>query len=100
LNGRIHLEDTPEGRIAAAARVCFEEKSRCQTCNRTPMVCYYADLREFLQPITLKELLAARTDEAKKALHSSHDAQLRRIEELEQAQAILIERGRPGRRNE
>lgn len=100
MNGRIHLEDTPEGRVAAAARTCFEQKSRCQTCHHTPMVCDYADLREFLQPHVVKELLDARLDEAQKALHSSHDGQLRRIEEIKLAQALLIERGAPGKRNE
>lgn len=100
MNGRIHLEETPEARIAAAARTCFERFSRCQNCGNTPMVCDYADLREFLQPYILKELLDARLDEAQKALHSSHDGQKRRIAEIKLSQAILIERGAPGRLNE
>lgn len=97
MNGQIHLEDTPEGRLAAATYAYFLEHSKCQNCKTPVFVMGINELKEFILPYVLKELLATRVDEARKALHSTHEAQKRRVDDLNTAVAILIERGELGR---
>ena len=61
MNGRVHLDDTPEGRIAAVARsLCIQMQKKLK---REPD---YADFRDVLRPFLQRELLNARIDEARK----------------------------------
>jgi hypothetical protein len=67
MNGRIHDEETPEGRLAAVARTLvlrMEEKHR--KTNVGPQKPDYVDFREAFAPYMRKELLLARIDEARK----------------------------------
>lgn len=97
---RIHVEPTPEGRIAASAHACFKEKTRCGNCKSPLLFTDIADLKEYIFPIVLKELLTARLDDAKRALGATKTAQERRIDELTKALAMIVERGEQGRVNE
>jgi hypothetical protein len=81
MNGRVHHDDTPEGRLAAVARslaIQMEEKL-----NREPD---YADYRDALRPFVRRELLNARIDEARKV--SGRALTLRVIELSTELQAL------------
>jgi len=74
MNGRVHHDETPEGRIAAVARsLCVQMK---QKLKREPD---YADFRDVLRPFLQRELLNARIDEARK---TSGAALTARVKEL------------------
>src|ERR1700694_3122629 len=100
MNGRIRREDTPEGRLAAAASPCMQRMGRCPVCRNVPMVPDYADLREFMLPYVLLELMEARRDEAERAVGATIAAQYRRVSDLKTALAMILERGESGRTNE
>jgi hypothetical protein len=69
MNGRVHLEETPEGRLAAVARaLAFEIEERYAQTGSGPAEPDYADYREALRPYILRELLLARIDEARKSI--------------------------------
>jgi hypothetical protein len=60
MNGRVHHEDTPEGRIAAVAKsLCIQMDKKLK---REPD---YADFRDVLRPFIKKEILNARIEEAR-----------------------------------
>lgn len=62
MNGRIHEDQTAEGRIAAVAKsflVQMRDKYK-----RDPD---YADFRDVLRPFVQREMLRARIDEARKS---------------------------------
>jgi hypothetical protein len=75
MNGRIHFEDTPEGRLAAVAKSLLlqmqlrAEAAACLTCGRIAAYADpdYADFREALRPFVERELLLARIGEARTA---------------------------------
>ncbi len=74
MNGRVHHDDTPEGRIAAVARsLCIQMEKKS---SREPD---YADFRDVLRPFLQRELLNARIDEARK---TSGRALTQRVREL------------------
>ena len=74
VNGRVHNDETPEGRIAAVARsLCMQMGEKLK---RTPD---YADFRDALRPFIQRELLKARIDEARK---TSGRALTERVKEL------------------
>jgi hypothetical protein len=80
MNGRVHHDDTPEGRIAAVARsLCVQMATK----SREPD---YADFRDVFRPFLQRELLNARIDEARK---TSGRALTQRVRELaKELQAI------------
>lgn len=74
MNGRVHHDETPEGRIAAVARsLCIQMEKKLE---RQPD---YADFRDVLRPFLQRELLNARIDEARK---TSGAALTARVKEL------------------
>jgi hypothetical protein len=80
LNGRIHEEITPEGRLAAVARslaLKMGEDYRRTSCG--PEFPDYADYRKALAPYIRREILLARIDEARK---SHYAAITSRVKEL------------------
>ncbi len=80
MNGRVHHDDTPEGRMAAVARsLCIQMKNSLREPD-------YADFRDVLRPFLQRELLNARIDEARK---TSGRALTQRVRELaKELQAI------------
>jgi hypothetical protein len=66
MNGRIHNEGTPEGRLAAVAqslRIQIQERYRVAGCG--PVEPDYADFAKAFRPYIQRELLMARIDEAR-----------------------------------
>lgn len=61
MNGRIEYEATPEGRLAAVAKITL---LRAAEAKRQPD---YADFRDALRPFVERELILARIEEARKA---------------------------------
>lgn len=67
MNGRVHDDDTPEGRIAAVCKSLMLQMSDRHIKTRSgPSSPDYADLKEVLRPFVQRELLNARIDEARK----------------------------------
>jgi hypothetical protein len=61
MNRRIAREETPEGRIARAARILCD-----RTDEKYKHPPDYADFRDALRPFIVRELLLARIDEARR----------------------------------
>lgn len=60
MNGRVHHDDTPEGRLAAVA------KSLClQMDDKFKRVPDYADFRDAMRAFVQREILNARIEEAR-----------------------------------
>ena len=80
MNGRIHHDETPEGRIAAVARaLCIQMEKKLQ---REPD---YADFRDVLRPFLQRELLNVRVDEARKTSGLALTARVKELAEELQA---------------
>lgn len=68
MNGRIHQEKTPEGRLAAVCRSLMTQlEARNRTTGVGPAEPDFADFREALRPYIQRELLLARIEEARKS---------------------------------
>jgi len=66
VNGRVHAEDTPEGRIAAVCKSLMTQMAEKYRKGRSgPSAPDYADFREVLRPFIQREILNARIDEAR-----------------------------------
>ena len=80
MNGRIHSEETPEGRLAAvAASLALKMLADFEKTGEGPSAPDYADYRDALRPFVKRELILARIAEARK----KHSAELTvRVREL------------------
>jgi hypothetical protein len=68
MNGRIHHDPTPEGRLAAVCRSLMTQMDTRHRKTRVgPAEPDYADFREALRPYVRREILIARIDEARKS---------------------------------
>lgn len=66
LNGRIHSDPTPEGRLAAVCRSLMTQmEARYRKTRVGPSEPDCADFREALRPYVKRELLLARIEEAR-----------------------------------
>jgi hypothetical protein len=67
MNGRVHEEETPEGRVAAvAASLALKMRDRYEKTGCGPREPDYADFREAFRPYIHRELILARIAEARK----------------------------------
>lgn len=77
MNGRVHHDETPEGRIAAVTKsLCLQFERKF---HREPD---YADFRDVLRPFVQREILNARVDEARR---TSGAALTERVRDLAKA---------------
>ncbi len=67
MNGRVHEDQTPEGRLAAVARsLAIKMSDRYQKTGFGPREPDYADFREVFRPYIHRELILAKIEEARK----------------------------------
>jgi len=67
MNGRVHHDDTPEGRLAAVARSLAIRMAKGDAqMGIEPSEADYADYRDALRPFVKREILLARIDEARR----------------------------------
>lgn len=80
MNGRTHEEETPEGRLAAAARsLAIKMEDRFHKTHAGPSEPDYADYREALRPYVRRELLLARIDEARKTASAAITSRVKEL---------------------
>ena len=80
MNGRIDLEETPEGRLAAVAvSLAKQMLADFEKTAAGPSSPDYADYRDALRPYVRRELLLARIDEARKKHSVALTARVREL---------------------
>jgi hypothetical protein len=92
--GRVHGDETPEGRLAAVARsLAVEMANQQHQTGCGPSEPDYADYRDALRPFIRRELLLARIDEARRVAGLGLTARMEQLAtELADAEAnIAIE---------
>jgi hypothetical protein len=68
MNGRVHEEETPEGRLAAVAQsLRLQMRDRFRKTKSGPEEPDYVDYRAAFAPYVKREILLAKIDEARRA---------------------------------
>lgn len=93
MNGRIHEDETPEGRIAAVARsLAIKMEKAYQRSGVGPKEPDYADYRAALKPFIDRELILARMDEGRMAAAKVLTGRARELsEQLVECERAIIQ---------